>query len=233
MVALKVTEFNLAAAFDGSEIFGLVQLAENVQTTLDDITTYVTTQVVGGAATLELIRDTIGTALVAGTGITVTVDDGADTITIACTITQYTDEMARDAIGTALVEGSGTSGGVNITVNDAGDTITIGLDSSAFQPLTDEATIAWDMSAGYNAKVTLGGNRILGTPTNPVEGRTYTLQIIQDGTGSRTITDWGVIDFGAAGNPILSTAAGSIDFIYLQCIESSGPTFRATFNGAA
>jgi len=101
---------------------------------------------------------------------------------------------------------------------------------SVFQMLVDGATIAWDMADGFNAKVTLGGDRAIGTPTNPIEGQTYTLQIIQDGTGSRTITDWGVIDFGDAGDPTLSTGAGAIDFIYMQCIESSGPTFRATFN---
>lgn len=38
-----------------------------------------------GASALETIRDTIGAALVAGTGITVTVNDAADTITVAAT----------------------------------------------------------------------------------------------------------------------------------------------------
>lgn len=193
MVALKVSEFDPADALTGAEVFGVVQGGENRQTPLDDITTFVAADIVGGAATTELIRDTIAAALLAATGV---------------------------------------NGGVVITVNDPGDTITIGLLSSAFFTLTDAATIAWNMNDGYNAKVTLGGNRAIGTPTNPVEGRTYTLQIIQDGTGSRTITDWGVIDFGDAGDPTLSTAAGSKDFVYLQCIESAGPTFRATFNKA-
>lgn len=73
----------------------------------------------------EMARDALGTALVAGTGITVTPDDGADTITIASTITQYTDEMARDALGTALVAGTD----ITITVDDGANTITI--DSTA------------------------------------------------------------------------------------------------------
>jgi hypothetical protein len=42
-----------------------------------------------------------------------------------------------------------------------------------------------------------------------------------------------VIDFGSAGNPTLSTGAGKKDFVYLQCIESAGPTFRATFSKSA
>jgi hypothetical protein len=77
--------------------------------------------VLEATASAEGIRDTIGTALVAGTGITVTVDDPGDTITIANSGASYTAENARDDIGTALVAGAG----ISITVDDAGDTITL------------------------------------------------------------------------------------------------------------
>lgn len=102
--------------------------------------------------------------------------------------------------------------------------------SAVFQTLTDAATIAWDMAAGYNAKVTLGGNRTQGTPTNPKEGITYTLLLIQDGTGSRTWTPAASMKFGSAGNPTLSTAAGKKDMVFLQCIDAATPEFRCTFN---
>lgn len=267
MVALKVTEFNAAGGLTGNEILGLVQDDANVQADLDSIAGYVAVFVTGGGATLELIRDTIAAALVAGTGISITVNDGADTITIASTITQYTDEMARDALGTALTAGAnvtltvndgadtitiavtteaiqdiigalisastGVNGGIVVTYDDAGNAETIGLASSAFQTLTDQANIAWDMSAGYNAKVTLGGARTLTTPTNPVEGRTYSLKVIQDGSGSRTLSWPTAISFGIVGAPTLSTGAGKIDLISLQCLESAGPTFRAVYSGAA
>jgi hypothetical protein len=86
------------------------------------------------------------------------------------------------------------------------------------------------MSLGYNAKVTLGGNRTAGTPTNPVEGRTYSLMLIQDGTGTRTWTPAASMKFGSAGNPTLSTAAGKKDMVFMQCIDSVTPEFRCTFN---
>jgi hypothetical protein len=80
-------------------------------------------KVVAAASLAELIRDTIGTALVEGAGIDVTVNDAGDTITIATTITQYTDEMARDALGAALTGGTA----VTVTPNDGSDTITIAV----------------------------------------------------------------------------------------------------------
>lgn len=54
--------------------------------------------------------------------------------------------------------------------------------------LTDAATIAVDASLGDHAEVTLGGNRAIGTPTNPVDGQEITFSILQDGTGGRTLT---------------------------------------------
>ena len=54
--------------------------------------------------------------------------------------------------------------------------------------LTDATTIAWDMTTGGNFVVTLGGNRTLAAPTGEESGQTGTLRVIQDATGSRTLT---------------------------------------------
>jgi hypothetical protein len=106
--------------------------------------------------------------------------------------------------------------------------------SAAFQTLTDAAPTDWDMSLGYNAKWTLGANRTLSTPTNPKEGLTYSLHVIQDGTGNRTVTWPAAFDWGSAGAPTLSTGASKRDIIMLQCIDAATPTFRAAlFSKAA
>jgi uncharacterized protein YlxW (UPF0749 family) len=68
----------------------------------------------------EQVRDVIGAALAAGTGVTVTVDDSGNTITIAVD-TSTEAERIRDVIAAALVAGDG----ISIVVNDASDTITI------------------------------------------------------------------------------------------------------------
>lgn len=89
----------------------------------------------GRTSLAELIRDTVGVALTAGAGVTVTVNDGADTITLATTITQYTDEMARDSVGTALTDGTG----IDIVVNDGADTITISVNQSELNAFTGDS----------------------------------------------------------------------------------------------
>ena len=99
--------------------------------------------------------------------------------------------------------------------------------AQAIQTLTDAATIAWNMATGYNAVVTIGASRTLGAPTNFFVGQTYTLQVIQGGAGSFTMSWPGSFDWGAAGAPVLTTAAGKNDLIQLLCISAT-PTFLAT-----
>lgn len=81
------------------------------------------------------------------------------------------------------------------------------------QTLTDAATIAWDMSLGEVATVTLGGNRTLGAPTNLVDGGTYILRVIQDGTGTRTLAYNAVFKWPAATAPVLTTTAAAVDVL--------------------
>lgn len=72
-------------------------------------------------AEAERIRDTIGTALIAGSNVTITVSDPGDTITIdASSGTGYTDEQAQDAVGTILTD----TATIDFTYNDASNQIT-------------------------------------------------------------------------------------------------------------
>lgn len=79
--------------------------------------------------------------------------------------------------------------------------------------LTDAATIAWDVSVAQAAKVTLAGNRAMGTPTNLVDGGTYTLRVSQDATGSRTLTYSAVFKWPGGTAPVLSTVANALDIL--------------------
>jgi len=87
--------------------------------------------------------------------------------------------------------------------------------------LTDAATIAVDMSTFINGKVTLGGNRTLGQPSNTKVGQTGRIKITQDGTGSRTLSyhaDW---KFAGGVAPILSTAANKVDVLYYEVLSAN------------
>lgn len=79
--------------------------------------------------------------------------------------------------------------------------------------LTDAATVAWNVAGAQTAKVTLGGSRTLGAPTNIKAGGTYILRVIQDGTGSRTLAYNAVFKWEGGVAPVLSTAAGAIDIL--------------------
>lgn len=81
------------------------------------------------------------------------------------------------------------------------------------QTLVDAATINWDVRAGVVAKVTLGGNRTLVAPTGLADGGTYILRVIQDGTGSRTLSYNAVFKWSRAVPPTLTTTANGIDII--------------------
>jgi len=73
--------------------------------------------------------------------------------------------------------------------------------------LTDQATVTWDASTEDVAKVTLAGNRTLAAPSNGTTGQFISLLIIQDGTGSRTLTWNAVYEFASDTAPTLTTTA--------------------------
>jgi len=78
------------------------------------------------AGDAEFIRDTIGAALVAGTGVTLTVNDAGDTITYAIDTATELERM-MDFLGGVTTAGKGLVAGTNITLtyDDANDKITI------------------------------------------------------------------------------------------------------------
>jgi hypothetical protein len=117
------------------------------------------------------------------------------------------------------VTGGDTNIGLSITTKGTG---LIKFNDSAYFPeatLTDGATITWDSSMAQVAKVTLGGNRTLSAPTNGATGQFISLLVIQDGTGSRTLTWNSAYEFASDTAPTLTTTA------------SLGDLFTFRYNG--
>jgi hypothetical protein len=80
--------------------------------------------------------------------------------------------------------------------------------------LTDAATVATDASLGDYFRVTLGGNRTLGNPTNMIDGQRVIWEIIQDATGTRTITLGSAFALGTDIAAVtLTTTASKRDFL--------------------
>ena len=87
--------------------------------------------------------------------------------------------------------------------------------------LTDATSIVIDFALGNNFVVTLGGNRTLAAPTNAVAGQTGQIYVIQDGTGSRTLSYNSVYQFVSGAAPTLSTGASDVDILVYSTRSST------------
>jgi len=81
---------------------------------------------------------------------------------------------------------------------------------------TDGATVTFDLTTYKKQKVTLGGNRTLAL-SNVSAGDAFIIALIQDGTGSRTVTWFSTIKWPNGVVPTLSTGANKADvFGFIQ-----------------
>ena len=108
-----------------------------------------------------------------------------------------------------------------LTASDiADDLITSAKLNYSEATLTDQATVTWDASTQDVCKLTLGGNRTMAAPTNNTTGQFISILVIQDGTGSRTLTWNAVFEFKDDTAPTLTTTA------------SLGDVFVFRYNGS-
>jgi len=82
--------------------------------------------------------------------------------------------------------------------------------------LTDGSTITWNAETQDVAKVTLGGNRTLGSASSATTGQFISLLVIQDGTGSRTLTWNAAYEFAADTAPTLTATAAKGDLFVFR-----------------
>jgi hypothetical protein len=156
-----------------------------------------------------------GTTLaIAGTAITST----AAELNLLDDATVTTAELNYSDLATL-----GTTAASKVFTADANNLTTVsGAVANVEDELTDGATITWNVIDSPVAKVTLAGNRTLSAPsgTTPIAGQFISLLIIQDGTGSRSITWNAAYEFAADTAPTLTATA------------SLGDLFTFRYNGA-
>ena len=155
-------------------------------------------------------------------GITPTYPDGAatnlsDVDTVIQNVIKAYNERLTDVLGVVMTADplavtklglllQGTSSQVKGTYYDAGNTSTA-------------LTIDWNN--GNTQRCTLTGN-VTFTLSNPVAGSFYSLELIQDGTGGRTVTFPATVRWtNAASIPTLVTTAARVTLVTLYYTSSS------------
>ena len=189
---------------------------------LNDALTALNTFQSGTTRPTSAVAGTIWLDTTSATTPTLKYYDGADDISLATldhsanTVNWLDSTVVFDIVGDTTPQ---LGGDLDLNSNDITGTGNISITGTilptkayiAETTLTDGATIDWNMATQSVAKVTLAGNRTLNAPTNGSTGQFCSLLIIQDGTGSRTLTWNAVFEFTTDTAPTLTTTAGLAD----------------------
>ena len=81
---------------------------------------------------------------------------------------------------------------------------------------TDASTITFDLDEASTHTVTLGDNRTLAI-SNEDAGQKFIINLVQDGTGSRTVTWFSTIKWAGGSAPTLTTTANKADSFGFLC----------------
>jgi hypothetical protein len=96
----------------------------------------------------------------------------------------------------------------------AGDTMTGWFAPKVVTLTQSSGTVAVNGALGNVFRLVLTASGwTLSNPTNMTDGQPVRVRLIQDATGSRTISYGSAWDFGAVGAPTLSTGAHKVDYI--------------------
>ena len=98
-----------------------------------------------------------------------------------------------------------------ITINDGGHITLAKASKPALKANSDGTTVTFDLNEANVHTVTLGGNRTFAV-TNETAGQKFIIRVLQDGTGSRTVSTWfSTIKWAGGSAPTLTTTAGKAD----------------------
>jgi len=96
---------------------------------------------------------------------------------------------------------------------------TINGSVQAYTTDSDGATVTFNMAASNVHTVVLGGNRTLAV-SNVSAGQAFVLRLVQDGTGSRTVTWFTTLKWAGGTAPTLTTTLNKTDVFGFICTSA-------------
>lgn len=180
--------------------------------------------VTGITTATETVTDT-NTTYSAGTnislaGTTFNVDD-AFLVNNADDTTSGTVTMANLIVGDAGNIGSASDTDAIAIASDGEVTLSQRSTFSKaiktpLQSNTDGTTVTFNLNEANTHTVTLGGNRTLAI-SNETAGQKFIINLVQDGTGSRTVTWFSTIKWAGGSAPTLTSTANKADSFGFLC----------------
>ena len=110
-----------------------------------------------------------------------------------------------------FTNGGGTTAGERMRISSTGVVTVKNGAVAEIDTLTSASTVTPDFAASCNFTLTLGTNVLLENPSNLTAGQSGSIFLIQDGTGSRTLSFGTYWDFAGGTPPTISTVGGSVD----------------------
>jgi hypothetical protein len=152
-----------------------------------------------------------------GTGLSFIHSPTANTLVFG---TSFTEDMRLDSNGRLGISTASPRAKFDI----------IGASVGSVTTLTDAATITPDFSSNNYFTVTLGGNRVLANATNTVIGQSGVIYVIQDITGSRTLSFGSSYKFTDNTPPTLTTTANAVDAIVYAVRTANSYVCQVIYN---
>ena len=132
-----------------------------------------------------------------------------DSITTS-TKTVTVDDLTENGLTSSSIGSTVQAFDADTAKTDVAQTFTAGQ-RGAITTLTSGATVTPDFAVSNNFTLTLGESLTFANPTNLTAGQSGSIFLVQDGTGSRTITWGSYFDWAGGTAPTLSTDAASVD----------------------